>query len=70
MRSKLLSRDSIKRPESSMTFDDFIEELDPDSDDYDTDLEDAYFSSEAEPDDPTGIWYYHRICEQKSMFPL
>ncbi|XP_077970865.1 uncharacterized protein LOC120329030 [Styela clava] len=69
VRSKLLSRDSVKRPESSMTFDDFLNGLDPDSDEYDTDLEDAYYTEEHEPYDPTGIWHYEKLCKIKGTVP-
>lgn len=49
-----------------MTFDDFLDELNPDSEEYDTDLEDAFFKPEIEPPDARGSWYYERACKSKS----
>lgn len=48
-----------------MTFDDFLDGLDLDSDEYDTDLEDASFVEDGDPYDTTGIWHYQNMCQVK-----
>jgi len=63
VRERLASRESgATRPDSSMTFADFLDCLNLDSDEYDTDLEEEFNDYDTNDDDPTGIWHYRRMC--------
>ena len=62
----MASRESVmERPESSLTFDDFLESLNPDSDEYDTDLEDNFQNLNLLDDDSTGVRHYKLVCKQR-----
>jgi len=68
VRERLASRQSVMdRPESSLTFYDFLESLNPDSDEYDTDLEDNFQAIDLD-DDKTGLKRYKKICDRKGIF--
>ena len=65
MRERLASRESVTdRPESTLTFYDFLESLNPDSDEYDTDLEDNFQAIDLSGD-RTGLKRYRKICDEK-----
>nr|XP_002127082.1 leucine-rich repeat-containing protein 74A [Ciona intestinalis] len=65
---RLASRESnTTRPETSMTFRDFLDGLDPQSDEYDTDLEDDFVNYHPEVADLTGATHYKKICCQRSV---
>ena len=67
VRERLTSRESmLDRPESSLTFYDFLESLNPESDEYDTDLEDNFEPLNLD-DDRTGLTRYNKICDEKGM---
>ena len=61
---RLASRDSVVRPETEMTFYDFLDNFDCKSEDYDTDLEEDFIMEEKKVD-PTGVQDYIITCEKK-----
>ncbi|XP_076806939.1 uncharacterized protein LOC143450324 isoform X2 [Clavelina lepadiformis] len=68
VRERLASRESaFTRPESSLTFADFLDALEPGSDEYDTDLEDNFVDCNYESRDFTGLSNYKQACRRKGI---
>nr|CAB3263535.1 leucine-rich repeat-containing protein 74 [Phallusia mammillata] len=68
VRERLASRESgMSRPESSLTFSDFLDGLEPHSDEYDTDLEDDFVNRYIDDDDPTGVRHYKETCRMNGI---
>ncbi|CAK8690894.1 unnamed protein product [Clavelina lepadiformis] len=68
VRERLASRESaFTRPESSLTFADFLDALEPGSDEYDTDLEDNFVDCNYESRDFTGLSNYKQACHRKGI---
>ena len=66
VRKRLASRETIlERPNSCLTFSNFLETLSLDSDEYDTDLEDDFPLPNLSSNDRTGLHKYKQICVNK-----